>query len=186
MRAEEYRALAQELLSPKRYRHTLAVERLARELAQRHGADVQAAGEAALLHDLMKERTVSELLQTIGNSDILQSNSPDTNPGALHALAGFCYARDRLFVEDGDVLNAVRYHTTGRADMSLLEKVVFAADKYSYDRSYRGIEDYRTLAFQDLDESLLAFFDFQIPKQLRLRERISPDSIRCYNSLCAG
>ncbi len=131
METEDLRALAGELLGEKRYVHTLAVARLARELALCYGADPQAAYQAGLLHDLMKERTVPELLQKIESSGILIDKEPpgQMNPGALHALAGFCFARDTLFVKDEDVLNAVRYHTTGRAGMSLLEKVVFAADK---------------------------------------------------------
>jgi len=189
METEALRALAEKFLGEKRYAHTLAVARLARELALRHGADPQAAYQAGLLHDLMKERTVPELLQKIESSGILidKEETPEQmNPGALHALAGFCFARDELFITDEDVLNAVRYHTTGRAGMSLLEKVVFAADKYAYDRTYAGVESYRAMAFAGLDESLLAFLEYRIPRHIKLRELLSLDSIRMYNALCAA
>lgn len=166
------------MLSPERWAHCQAVARLGRELAERHGADPAKAEQAGLLHDLTKELSEGEQLQMLEASGIV---CPPLEDG--HALTGFLYARDRLGVRDPEVLDAIRYHTAGRSGMCLLEKVVFAADKFAYDRAYPRVEEYRFLAFADLDGSMLAFFENQIPRRIHQRRPLLLDSIRCYNWL---
>lgn len=176
-----YRLQGEKLLSPKRWEHCQAVARLARELAEKHGADPDKAELAGLIHDLTKEFPESRQLQMLELSGIIGEEHP--LPDECHALTGFLYARDSLGVRDPEVLDAIRFHTAGRAGMSLVERAVFAADKFSYDRTYPDVEEYRALAFADLDESLIAFFAFQIPRRIRQRRPLIPDCVYCYNWL---
>ena len=117
---------------------------------------------AGLLHDVMKNEEKINLLQFIGNSDILLSVAEKNGPPLWHAIGGFLYARDVLKIEDADVLNAIRYHTTGRANMSPLEKVVYLADLTSADREYPDVEEARKRSEQSLHIGMLYSMNFLI------------------------
>lgn len=182
-RMEEYRRLAKKQLGEKRYAHTLAVSRLAGELAQAYGEPVADAQMAGLLHDITKEMPVESQLQTIQKSDILYDKTLLLNPNVYHALTAFLYARDVLGISNGNLLNAIRYHTTGRAGMSLLEKIVYVADAVSYDRTYAGVGQLRELAFENLNEAALEILRFNLEKLLAARQPIAVDTIFCYNDI---
>ena len=152
---QEYDTLLRQKLSPKRYEHSVAVMERAVELAKRYGVDAEKAKLAGLLHDVMKDEEKINLLQFIGNSDILLSVAEKNGPPLWHAIGGFLYARDILKIEDADVLNAIRYHTTGRANMSPLEQVVYLADLTSADRDYPDVEETRKRSEQSLRIGML-------------------------------
>ena len=93
-------------------------------------------------------------------------------------------AQNRFGIQDADVLNAIRYHTTGRADMSLLEKIIYTADAVSYERDYKGVEALRKDAFSDLDRTMLEIVRFTLKKLVKDGTPIAIDSVSCYNELC--
>ena len=155
----EYEAVLKERLTPKRFAHSLNVMERAVELANIHGADPQKAELAGLIHDIGKNTPIKILLQTLEKSDILLSSVDLASPPIWHAPCGFLYARDALGIRDEDVLNAIRYHTTGRAGMSKLEKVVYLADLTSADRDFSDVKKVRKLSEQDLDEAI--FYSLQ-------------------------
>lgn len=181
---EEYRALARARLSDKRYEHTLAVARLAGELAEKYGIDVEKARTAGLLHDITKEVPIDIQLQMIEKSAILVDKTLLLNPNVYHALTAFLFVKDRLSVTDTDTLNAIRFHTTGRAGMSLLEKIVYTADAVSYERSYPEVERLREQAFSDLDGCMLEILEFTLKKLVSAQTPIAADTLHCYNELC--
>ena len=124
----------QTVLKPGRYRHTLGVADTAQKLAQRYGADPGKARLAGLLHDCGKEA-----------SDALG-----------HAEAGARLAQEIYGVSDPEILSAIRFHTTGKPGMSLLEKILFVADYIEPGRSQAPrLPFLRQLAFQDLDQAVL-------------------------------
>lgn len=88
-----------------------------------------------------------------------------------------------LQVEDADVLNAVRYHTTGRAGMSALEKIIFVADLASADRNYPDVETVRKLSGQSLEQAMLYVLEFLICDLIHRKKYLHPDSIAAYNEL---
>jgi nicotinate-nucleotide adenylyltransferase len=136
-------------LSPKRARHTLGTESVAATLAMRWGADPKEASYAALLHDMTKEE---EQLQSFNTYGIMKSEWEETVPGAYHALTGAALAREMGFSEN--VISAVRWHTTGRAGMTLLEKIIYLADKTEPFRPhYSGLREIRAEMYRNLDRA---------------------------------
>ena len=181
---EDYRRIAREKLGDKRYRHVLSVTRLATELAEAYGADVWKARAAALLHDVMKEVPLDVQLQMIRDSGIIIDNTFLGCTNVYHAVTARLFAQQELGIQDGDILNAIRYHTTGRAGMSLLEKIVYVADATNYERTYPEAEELRKLAFADLDECMLEILVFTFEKLTARRCVIAADTLYCYNDIC--
>ncbi len=179
----QYVKLLEERLTPKRFRHSLNVMERAVELAKIHGADPQKAELAGLIHDIEKNSPPKILLQSLQKSGILLSDADWVSPQLWHAPCGYLYARDRLGIADGDVLNAIRYHTTGRAGMSLLEKVVYLADLTSADRDFSDVKEVRRLADRDLDAALFYSLQFIIGDLVRQGKPLQPDSLACYNEI---
>ncbi|MBS7262150.1 MAG: bis(5'-nucleosyl)-tetraphosphatase (symmetrical) YqeK [Eubacteriales bacterium] len=139
------------MLKPDRYLHTLSTEKEALRLAERYGADKEKASLAALLHDCAKNFTPE---QQAGYLDQIDEESRLIAP-VTHAPLSAIVARERFGVQDEDVLNAIRYHTTGREKMSLLEKIIFVADAIEPRRTYPGVEELRDSAQKSLDETIL-------------------------------
>lgn len=180
---EEYDRLLTDKLSKKRYRHSLAVMERAVFLAKKFGGDVEKARLAGLLHDVMKDTEDKILLQFLEDSDILLTYADRAAPQLWHAIGAYAYLRDRLKITDPDVLNAVRYHTTGRAGMSLLEKIIYLADLTSADRSYPDAEKTRGIVDRDLDQGMLYSMKFLICDLTSHGKLLHPDTLACYEEL---
>lgn len=139
-------------LPEKRYYHTVGVRYIAEALAMRYGADIEQAAYAGVLHDCAKYCSGERMIEKCQKHDIAITEVEQENPQLLHAKLGAYYAKRRYGVEDEEILSAIRWHTTGRAKMSLLEKIVFLAD---YIEPHRKIipmlEEIRSMAFRDLD-----------------------------------
>ena len=123
-------------LNPDRLYHSLNVADEAKKLAKHYGADEQKAFTAGLLHDILKNTPDSELLQYFERNGIMLTETERASRKTWHAMAGADFLRRELHVTDEDILSAVRWHTTGRAGMTLLDKVLFVADFISADRDY--------------------------------------------------
>ena len=182
-RYPQYQALIQQRLSPKRYKHSLNVMERAVYLARIIGADPGKAELAGLLHDVEKNTDPKTLLQNLENSDILFSDADRMLPQLWHAPAGMLFLRDKLGIRDADVLNAVCYHTTGRKDMSPLEKTVYLADLTSADRDYPDAEYTRALSEKDPDGAILYSLQYILGEMLRQGKMLHPDSVECYNQI---
>lgn len=155
-------------------------------LARRLGADEKKAYDCGLLHDIMKDSPVEIQLQTIAKTDIILTSVERQNPGLIHAVAGEAFLRAELGVTDPDMLNAVRYHTTGRAAMSLLEKIIYIADYISDDRTYNGVDEMRRLAGESLEAAMLFALKFTIGKLASRQTVIHTDSVACYNEIVSA
>lgn len=181
-RAELLRMLRREL-DEKRFLHCLAVAESAAKLAERWGADREQAELAGLLHDIMKCAEEDRQLQIIRQAGILLQSAETSNPNLLHAIAGEAFLRQYLPELDASVLGAVRWHTTGRPDMSLLEKVVYLADFISADRMYPDVETVRSLAKQSLDDAIAYTLRYTIEKLRREGREMHPASLMLYQEL---
>lgn len=146
----------------KRFEHTQGVEYTAAALAMCNGAPIMDARIAGLLHDCAKCLSDRKKLEICLKHQIPVTEVERRNPFLLHSKAGAWLAREKYGVEDPDILNAIRYHTTGRENMSLLEKIIFVADYMEPGRKQGEVgelQKIRQLAFQDLDEALLKILD---------------------------
>ncbi|MGI5937008.1 MAG: nicotinate (nicotinamide) nucleotide adenylyltransferase [Oscillospiraceae bacterium] len=148
------RRQAYKMLDPRRIPHVQGCEQEAVKLAQRWGEDPEDAAETAILHDITKKLLVGEQLLLCERYGIIIDSLEARSPKLLHAKTGAALAED-LFGVSAKVKNAIRWHTTGRADMSLLEKIIYLADYIEPTRSFKGLSALKALAYEDIDEALL-------------------------------
>ena len=172
-------------LSLSRYEHVLRVEQVASQLANHYDVDVDATTRAALLHDIAKnmDRQILRDMLVKGGADerlLLYHHE------LWHGPAGAMLAVQLFQEKDEDVLNAVRYHTTGRAHMSDLEKVIFIADLIEPGRDFPGVDALRAVSMQSLDEAMKHCIAHSIQFLVSKKVAIFPDSFECYNECILG
>ena len=152
---ELIRTLEQEL-NYKRFVHTLAVAGTASSLAMCYGMSVEKAELAGLLHDCAKCIDVRKMQKLCEKAGLEISPFEAGSGSLLHSKAGSVLAAEKYGCTDPDILNAIRYHTTGRPGMSLLEKIIFVADYIEPGRfTAKNLPEIRKMAFEDIDETLL-------------------------------
>lgn len=183
MMLEEITERVKSMLKPKRFVHSCNVARLAKELAEKNRADAEKAYLAGMIHDVCKNLPEDEQFTIAHNSDIICDNAMMASPQLWHAPAGAEFARSAFGITDEETLRAVRYHTTGRAGMGLLEKILFVADLTSDDREYPGAKELQELARKSLDAVVEEGLAFTIRDLSENRRPIHPDTIDAYNEM---
>lgn len=166
----------------KRWRHVQGVMESAVELANRYGADPDKAYLAALLHDYAKYWPLEKQKKVI-----MEGNFPEEllhyGSALWHAPVAAYIAETQLGIHDEDVLRAIRYHTSGRENMSKLEKIICLADYIEPGRQYPEVNRIRALAEESLENALLAGFDSTIKFLIEKGQKIYPLTIRARNHL---
>jgi nicotinate-nucleotide adenylyltransferase len=147
------RQKVQPMLTSQRMAHTLGCEQEAVQLAQRWGEDPEAAAVAGICHDITKKLSFEEQLILCDKYDIVLDMSERNSPQLLHAITGAALARDMFGVPD-NIYEAIRWHTTGKADMTTLEKIIYLADYIEPTRNFEGVDQMRQLAYEDLDKAM--------------------------------
>ena len=175
MPLEKLEQVVVSLLKPNRVAHVLGCRGTAVELARLWGADETDAARAALLHDITKALDGPLQLTLCREYGILLDAFSKQNPKTLHALTGSLVA-DRIFGERSAVVSAIRNHTTGCADMTLLEKIIYVADYMEPNRDFPGVEKLRHLAFTDLDGALKLGLQMTLEMLRQQGRQISPES----------
>lgn len=139
-------------LDDNRYQHTLGVMYTAGSLAMCHNVNIEKALVAGLLHDCAKCIPSGKKLKLCRKNHIPVSKVEYDNPGLLHAKLGAFFAETKYQVSDQEILSAIRCHTTGKPEMSVLDKIIYIADYIEPGRAeLPNMKDVRRLAFQDLD-----------------------------------
>lgn len=160
MNRKEIKEDLRKRLTPHRFEHTLGVEYTACCLAMRYGADMEKADLAGLLHDCAKQLTSEEKIQKALHYGMEITDLHRENPELLHAGLGAYVARERYGIEDEEILSAITWHTTGRPDMTLMEKILYIADYIEPNRyKQENLFTVRELAFKDLDECLIKILE---------------------------
>ena len=153
--SQKLRKQLEKELKPDRFDHTLGVAYTAASMAFVHGADVEKALIAGFLHDCAKCMTHEEQIKICEKNKIEITEVERRNHSLLHAKVGMYLARTRYDVYDPEILNAIRWHTTGREDMSLLEKIIYIADFIEPNRKpLEGLPVIRKEAYEDIDKCL--------------------------------
>ena len=168
-------------LTERRFYHSQCVAQEAAELARRYGADVEKARLCGILHDIMKDTPPEEQLKILEDSGIILTKTQRHNRKLWHAMAGEAYLRTRLGIEDEEILGAVRCHTSGKGDMTLLEKVLFVADYISADRDYPGVGELRKTARRSLEEAMVEGIRFTVEELMGQNLPVAAESIHAYN-----
>lgn len=165
------------LMTDYRYRHSLGVEKQAVRMAQRFGADRHRAALAGILHDVCKDMPKGALLQNILESGIINGIDFKASPQLIHSYAGALYLESHMDIHDPEVIEAVRYHTTARAGMSLLETVIYLADLTSEDREYPDVGEMRRLCDTDLRGAMVHALTHTVRELVKKEKPICPDTI---------
>ena len=181
--APNYITMLECRLKPKRFRHSLNVAQSAVELAQRFGADEDKAYIAGLLHDVTKNDSSEMQLKILEEHGILLSDVEENNPKLWHAMSGSLYVQDALGINDPEIIGAIRYHTTGKDGMTLLEKVIYIADYISAERDYSDVDVMRRLSKISLEQASLYALKFSLCSLAEKQKPIHPDSLAYYNEL---
>jgi predicted HD superfamily hydrolase involved in NAD metabolism len=156
MNREEICERLQKKLTEKRYQHSIGVEYTAACLAMRYQADLKAARTAGLLHDCAKCIPTDEKLKRARKFKLPVNDSEAANPDLLHGKLGAYYAKEKYGINDPEILSAITWHTTGKPDMSLLDKIIFVADYIEPNRKMIfELPEIRQEAFTDLDACVL-------------------------------
>ena len=162
-------------LKESRYRHSLGVEEMAVRLAGLHGGDPEKAAFAGRYHDIAKNfdrERMDECIRKYGLDEKLIGNN-----ALAHSKVGAAILKHEFGITDEDVLNAVRFHTTARRGMSLLEQLVFVADVVEDNRTYSDLKYYQDLAYRDLDRASLEILEYTCGDLTEKGREIDRDTI---------
>lgn len=176
---DRYRELLRGKLNSRRLFHSECVSECAGVLAERYGASVEKARLAGLLHDVMKNAPANEQLALMPDITPLEL----LNSKVWHQISGEAFLRQNGIVTDEEILGAVRWHTTGKAGMTLLEKIIYVADFISADRDYKDVEVVRRLAYISLEHAILYTSRYTVNKMVSQDLLLHPATVECYNDM---
>lgn len=175
-------AIVKEQLTDHRYHHTIGVMETALILARKYGGNEKKAELAAIFHDYAKFRPKEEMKQIILEqgmpSELLQYNSE-----LWHAPVGAFLVQKEVGVQDGEILDAIRYHTSGRVEMTLLEKIIYLADYIEPGRHFPGVDEVRELAEFNLEQALIKSIQNTIMFLMKKGQPVFPETFHTYNNL---
>jgi predicted HD superfamily hydrolase involved in NAD metabolism len=174
--------IVKEQLTEHRYQHTLGVMETAIALANQYDADIKKAELAAIFHDYAKFRQKDEMKEII-ISQRLPEDLLAFNPELWHAPVGAYLVEQEAGITDEDVLDAIRYHTSGRPGMTLLEKIIYLADYIEPGRHFPGVEEVRAIAKENIDKALIKAVQNTILFLMKKNQTVYPDSFYTYNDL---
>lgn len=147
-------------LSEDRYEHTLGVAYTCAALAMRYGCDLEQAELAGLLHDCAKQYDEESMEERCKRYNICITESESMNPSLLHAKLGAYMATHKYHIEDKAVISAILCHTTGKPEMSLLDKILYIADYIEPGRcKAQNLTEIRRTAFEDIDKALMMIME---------------------------
>lgn len=177
----EFKAILKKRLSEKRYNHSLAVADEALRLAREYGASEQKAYLAGLLHDVTKNATAEEHLNIFRTFGIMLNDVEQNAEKLWHAISGAAYVCYVLGIKDEEIFDAIRYHTTARADMPLLSKILYLADFTSADRDYEDVDVMRRLVDESLDSAYIYALKYTINDLVENSRAVHSDTFAAYN-----
>ena len=152
---KKLRKKVKDVMTKARYEHTLGVEFTAASLAMRYGVDIDKAEIAGLLHDCAKCIDDEETRDDCKKYGVELTEVEKRNPFLIHSKLGAVYAEKRYDIKDNEIISAIRFHTTGKPDMTLLEKIIYIADYIEPGRDKApNLKEIRKMAFIDIDEAM--------------------------------
>lgn len=179
---EQIQKRLSKLLKKERYEHTLGVMYTAASLAMCYGADIRKAMMAGLLHDCGKFCSAKEQIEMCRTIGIGLSDSEIRMPALVHAKLGACLARFDYGIRDQEILDAITYHTTGRPDMTLLEKIIYIADYIEPNRKeIPGLQEIRGIVFQDIDRAVCLSAGSTVRYLENGGKAVDPMTVETYN-----
>lgn len=173
-------------INDKRFTHSVDTAKMAVLLAKEYGADENKAYIAGLLHDVAKGMTREALEKAAEENGIELDEYEKLNPELIHGRIGAAMVRNDLGIDDEEILSAIKWHTTGHKNMTLLEKIIYLADIIEPGRNFKETDELREAAYRDIDEAMITglghVMNFVKSRGLTLH----PNSIEAYESLKTG
>ena len=169
-------------LDEKRIPHVMGCEEEAVRLAERWGADKGLAAEAAILHDITKKQKGPEQLILCEEYGIITDVDEKTNFKLLHSKTGAAFVRDKFGICD-EVYSAIYWHTTGRENMTLLEKIIYMADYIEPTRTFEGVDELRRLAYENIDSAIVLGLQMSLEDLKQRNELPHANSVKALNWL---
>ena len=165
-----------------RYNHTIGVAFTATSLAMKYGIGIEQAFTAGLLHDCAKCISDQKILEKCAKYNIIIHDFERQNPCLLHSKLGAFYASSKYEIKDQDILNAIIYHTTGRPNMSMLEKIIFVADYIEPSRfKAANLDEIRKMSFENIDMTVFIILKDTIDYLMKTNSPIDSTSIETYH-----
>ena len=174
------RQMVMPYLDENRIAHVTGVESQAVLLAMRWGEDPDSAAVAGILHDITKAQGKEKQLKLCEKYGIILEQAERENPALLHARTGAALSRDLFGISD-EIYSAIRWHTTGRPDMTMLEKILYLADYTDPTRDFEGVEELRALSFEDTDRAMALGLEMSIENLNERGKQIFHDTMDAYN-----
>ena len=178
---EALKAILQKRLNEKRYYHSLCVADEAKRLAEKYGGDSEKSYLAGLLHDITKNAPDEEHLQIFKEFGIILSDVEQNAKKLWHAMSGALYVKNILEINDPEIIDAIRYHTTAKAGMSLPAKILYLADFTSKDRDYEDVDVIRKYVDESLEKAFVYALEYSITDLVNQGRAIHPDTVQAYN-----
>lgn len=181
-----YKKILKEKLNDKRYEHSLCVADEAKRLALKYGGDSDKCFKAGLLHDITKNLSADAHLKIFETFGIILSRIESEAVKLWHAMSGATYLKYVLGENDEEIIDAIRYHTTAKANMSLTAKILYLADFTSLDRDYPDVDEIRRLVDISLDDALIYALQYSICDLVESKKAVHPDTLEAYNQVALG
>ena len=178
---EKYKEILKKRLNEKRYHHSLCVADEAKRLAEKYGGNTEKCYLAGLIHDITKNANKEEHLQIFETFGIILNCTEKNAEKLWHAISGAAYIKYVLQINDEEIIDAVRYHTTAKADMSLTSKILYLADFTSKDRDYDDVDVIRQKVNKSLNEALIYALQYSITDLVEREKAVHIDTINAYN-----
>ncbi|PLS15163.1 phosphohydrolase [Bacillus sp. M6-12] len=182
MDRDEALRLTKAQMTEHRYQHTLGVMETAVSLAGKYGADQKKAELAAIFHDYAKFRPKDEMKEIIRREG-MKPDLLDHNPELWHAPVGAFLVRKEAGISDQEILDAIAYHTSGRVDMPLLDKIIFLADYIEPGRNFPGVDGVRETAKNSLEAAVIMALRNTILFLMKKNQPVYPETFYAYNDL---
>lgn len=181
-----FKEILKKRLNEKRYYHSLCVADEAKRLAEKYGGDTEKAYLAGLLHDITKNASAEEHLKIFSDFGIILNEIENGAEKLWHAMSGAAYAEHILGIKDPEIIDAIRYHTTAKAGMSLLAKILYLADFTSADRDYDDVEVIRKYVNESLQKAFVYALQYSIKDLVEQARAVHLDTVAAYNQAVLG
>ena len=178
---DKYKRILKQRLNEKRYYHSLCVADEALRLAKKYGANPDKAYLAGLLHDITKNAPDEEHLQIFKEFGIILTDIEKNAKKLWHAMSGAEYVKNILGIKDNEIIDAIRYHTTAKADMSLIAKILYLADFTSKDRDYEDVDVIREYVDESLCKAFVYALQYSITDLVNQGRAVHPGTVEAYN-----
>lgn len=178
---QKYIDIVKSRLSERRFYHSMCVAEKAKELAVKYNLDAEKAYLTGVLHDVTRHTDSDSQLKYMRDNGYEPTSIEINNPNLHHQITGAMFVKNELKIDDEEIINAIRCHTTGKADMTLFELVIYVADVISDDRNYPDLQKMREETEKGLLHGMLYALSYVIDSCITDKKALHPDTLFCYN-----